>query len=108
MVFKLKKEDPFIELINFSARHLSTGQVGEYILRLYNEEGLRHIGYTCENRNGSVRFVLYTLNDNLAAIEYFLDRCPGMIEESCRKLEGCAHQFNKWENGFEEVKYELI
>ena len=27
-----------------------------------------------------------------------------MVEEECRNLEGCAHYFEQWPNGFEEVK----
>lgn len=107
MLFKKKKLPIQIDLINFSNQHVSTGQVGEYILNLYEKEGFNHLGYRYENMNGHGRFVIYTLPENTLPIQYFKDRCPAMIEEECKKLEGCAHYFEQWPNGFEEVKIKV-
>lgn len=107
MLFKKKKLPIQIDLINFNNQHVSTGQVGEYILNLYEKEGFNHLGYRYENMNRQGRFVIYTLPENTVPIQYFKDRCPAMIEEECKKLEGCAHYFEQWPNGFEEVKIKV-
>ena len=37
-------------------------------------------------------------------IQYFRDRCPGMVEEACRRAKEEAHEWVIWDNGFAEVK----
>lgn len=107
MLFKRfrKKTPKTVDLIDFSRTHVSTGQVGGYIKKLYEEEKFLHIGYRYANINGSDRFILYTLPGLEKTIQYFKDRCPAMIEEECRKIDVSNVDFkiNKWDNGFEEV-----
>ena len=104
MLFK-KKTKISVDVIEFSGMNVSTGQVGEYIKNLYEKEKFRHIGYRCEtNKDGFLRFVIFTLPNEKAVIQYFKDRCSGMVEEECRKLRGEEHEFTKWQNGFEEIK----
>ncbi len=98
-----KKAPLVVDVIDINAMHIATGQMGAYIKKLYQEEKFRHIGYRFENRNGLCRFVIYTLASQKQVIQYFKDRCPAMIENECRELEGVAHKWNKWENGFEEI-----
>lgn len=105
-MFKLfkKQEKITIDLIDFSKDYIGTGQVGCYIIQfLYDKLKFRHIGYKLENRDGEMRFILYTLSGNKAPIIYFKDRCSGMIEEKIQSMEGIPHNHIKWENGFEEV-----
>ena len=94
-----------VDVINFSAHHVSTGQVGAYIKKLYEEEHFSHIGYRTENRKGFIRYVIYTIPTSIAVIQYFKDRCPAMVENECKALEGVAHKWNVWDNGFEEVTF---
>lgn len=92
--------------MEISAMHVSTGQISWYIKKLYEEEGFRHIGYRFENRNGLCRFVIYTLPHQHAVVQYFKDRCPGMVEEKCKNItrnDEVHFELVTWENGFEEV-----
>lgn len=102
MLFK-KKKIP-VDVMEIDARYVSTGQVGEYIKNLYNNEGFRHIGYRFETRDMISRFVIYTLPDQKMVIQYFNARCPSMVEEECRKLQGEGAEWSRWPNGFEEIK----
>ena len=102
MFFK-KRRPISVDVIDINAMHVSTGKIGGYIKRLYREEGLSHIGYRIENKNGLKRWVIYTLPDQIEVIQYFRDRCPAMVEE-CRKTRGEAHEWVVWDNGFEEIK----
>ena len=99
-----KKSAVSVDVIDFNAKHVSTGQVGAYIQKLYREENFLHIGYRFENKNGNCRFVIYTLPGQREVIQYFKDRCPAMVENECRALAGEAHEWLTWKNGFEEVK----
>lgn len=104
-----KKKYPVSEdLINFSAQHVGTGQVGAYIKKLYKEERFTHLGYRVENSDkyGDLRFVIYTLPGARKIKQYFQDRCPAMVENECRALEGVPHKWNEWPNGFREVSDE--
>ncbi len=98
-----KKYPVSVDLINFSARHVGTGQVGAYIKKLYEEEGFSHLGYRWSNDKRGHRFVIYTLPGSNVVEQYFKDRCPAMVENECRSLTGVAHKWNEWENGFKEV-----
>jgi len=103
MIFS-KRKKVTIDLISFSIKHISTGQIGGYIIDLlYEELGFKHIGYRIENSNGDIRCVLVALKGNNALVQYFKDRCSGMIEEKVKTAKPIPHKFNKWENGFEEV-----
>ena len=101
-----KKRAPVKEdLIEFSGQHISTGQVGAYIEKLYEQCIGNHFGYEYYNRDGDLRFVIYTVYPASGYQKmYFKDRCPAMIEEECRSLEGVAHKFVEWPNGFKEVQ----
>lgn len=102
-MFKINKKIS-VDLIDFSINHIGTGQIGGYIINfLYKEFDFRHIGYRLIETNEGERCVLYTLPDNKEVINYFKDRCSGMIEEKVQSIEGIPHKHNKWENGFEEV-----
>ena len=103
-MFLKKRRQIYVEVIDFNAMHVSTGNIGGYIKRLYREEGLSHIGYRIVNKNGLKRWVIYTLPDQIEVIQYFRDRCPAMVEEECRKTRGEAHEWVVWDNGFEEIK----
>ncbi len=93
-----------VDVMDFNAMNVSTGQIGSYIKKLYKKEGFKHIGYRTENRDGILRYVIYTLPNEKAIIKYFNDRCPAMVEEECRKLEVVEEfEWNKWQNGFEEI-----
>ena len=92
-----------VDVIDFNAQHVATGQVVAYIHKLYREEEFLHLGYRFENRNGSVRFVIYALPSSRMVIQYFKDRCPAMVENECRALEGEGCTWNEWENCFKEV-----
>lgn len=101
-----KKENKCVDLINFSMRGVSTGMINAYILKiLYDKEGFTHIGYRYEYTRNGQRFILYTCSDcNPHLIQYFKDRCPGMIEEAIRSMEEqmpCS--WETWANGFEFV-----
>lgn len=101
-----KKPAVSVDVIDFNAKHVATGQVGAYIKKLYREENFLHIGYRFENKKGNCRFVIYTLPGQREVIQYFKDRCPVMVEKECMELTGEAHEFSIWANGFEEVKSE--
>lgn len=93
-------------LVNFSIQNISTGQIGSYIINeLYEYEGFRFIGYDVEKeKNGDVRCILYTHSGATGrVVSYFNDRCAGLIEEQVKKQESIAHNFKKWEDGFEYV-----
>lgn len=98
-----KKKPVTVDVIDISAMHVATGQMGAYIKKLYAEENFRHIGYRFENREGMCRFVIYTLASQRDVIQYFKDRCPAMVENECRELEGVPHKWNEWESGFSEI-----
>lgn len=103
MFFK-KKEVISIDVMQINAKHVSTGQIGGYIKKLYEEEGFRHIGYRFKNIDGLTRFIIYTLPNQLEVIQYFEDRCPAMVEEKCRNItDDVSFTISTWENGFEEV-----
>lgn len=103
---KNRKNSPIsVDVIDISAKHVSTGQMGAYIKKLYKEEGFRHLGYRFENRNGMCRFVIYTLPHQREVIQYFKDRCPAMVENECKTLECEGYTWTGWENGFEEIVY---
>lgn len=89
-----------VDVISFNMKHVSTGQVGAYIQKLYREEKFLHIGY----RHEGGRFVIYTLPGNNEVIQYFEDRCPAMVENECRALTTEDYEWVTWPNGFEEVK----
>lgn len=103
MIFK-KKQQISVDLIDFNAMNIGTGNVGSYIKWLYCEYGFLHIGYRFENQNGNCRFVLHTLPENRNVMQYFKDRCPAMVEIECKSKDSIPHKFVKWENGFEEVE----
>jgi hypothetical protein len=106
MIFS-KNRKITIDLISFSLKYISTGQIGCYIIEfLYKELGFKHIGYQIENINGDTRCTLITLKANKVPIQYFKDRCSGMIEEKVKTMKPIPHKFNKWQNGFEEVAVE--
>ena len=94
------------DLIEFSGQNVGTGQVGAYIHELYKQCISKHLGYYYYNRDGDLRFVIYTIYpaSNYTKL-YFKDRCPAIVEQECRKLEGMAHKFVQWPNGFEEVQF---
>lgn len=98
-----KKSSIFVDVIDINAMHVSTGQIGGYIKKLYKEEEFSHMGYRFENRNGLSRFVIYTLPYSKEIIQYFKDRCPAMIEEECKVANNTPHKFIRWDNGFEEI-----
>lgn len=100
-----KKKQISVDVMDINAMHVSTGQIGKYIRDLYRKEDFRHIGYRFEQKDGLLRCIIYTLPNQKAVIQYFKDRCPAMVEEECRKLQGEEHECTKWQNGFEEVKY---
>ncbi len=87
MLFKNKRNKGIVDVMEFSGRHVSTGQVCRYIKKLYDEEGFSYIGYETKNKGGLVRFVIQTIPSNIAVIQYFADRCPGMVEEECKQID---------------------
>lgn len=103
-LFKRKKEIS-IDVAEFSGANVSTGQVGYYIKKLYEEEGFIHIGYRFENKNGLMRVILYTIPPAKTISQYFKDRCPAMIEKECKECEPRNFTISRWNNGFEEVAY---
>lgn len=102
-IFGKKEKNPVVDVIDINAMHVATGQMGAYIKKLYAEEGFRHIGYRFEKRKGLCRFVIYTLASQRQVIQYFKDRCPAMVENECRALEGVDYKWNEWPNGFGEI-----
>lgn len=102
-----KKKTKVIDVIDFDASDISTGQIGGYILDLYEKKGFRHIGYRFENIDGNCRFVIYTLISNKAVIQYFKDRCSAIVEYECKASQPSSHTFSEeWYNdykGFTEV-----
>lgn len=103
-MFFRKKRIVSVDVMNISAMHISTGQIGSYIKSLYQEEGFRHIGYRFENQDGLCRFIIYTLPTQKDVIQYFKDRCPAMVEEKCIQCADQPHGWSVWVNGFEEIK----
>ena len=101
-IFKSKKQIS-VDIADFNASHISTGIIGAYIKKLYKEEKFLHIGYRLENKDGLLRYILYTLPDSKIIIQYFKDRCHAMIEKECMDCEPEAHYFSTWPNGFQEV-----
>lgn len=98
------KKSVSVDVIDFSAMKVATSQVAGYIKKLYEEEGFSHMGYRVENRNGLVRFIIYTLPSSKEIIQYFKDRCPAMVEKQCMEIETSPDiKWNKWNNGFEEI-----
>lgn len=101
-----KKEKICEDLIDFSMRHISTGMINAYILKiLYEKEGFSKIGYRYEYTRIGQRFILYTYSGcNPHLKQFFKDRCPGMIEEAIRSMdEQMPCSWEKWANGFEFV-----
>ena len=105
-IFKRKQKLNIVEMINFNGQNVSTGAVGAYIVNLYRNEGLRHLGFNYRKTpDGSLRFVIYGLKDNTRAITYFKDRCPAMVENEVKGFKNPLRKFkvNMWSNGFAEV-----
>ncbi len=101
-----KKPAPvYVDVIEINAKHVATGQIGHYLKKIQEEEGFRHLGYRVVNRSRSTRFAIYTLPGSELIIQYFKDRCPAMVENECRALEGIPHKFVTWPNGFEEISF---
>lgn len=100
----LKKMKVSVDVMDISANHVATGQIGAYINKLYKEENFSHIGYRFENRGGICRYIINTLPNNRDVIQYFKDRCPAMVENECKELTGEAHKLVKWDNGFIEIE----
>lgn len=104
---RLKKKPIKEDLIEFSGQNVGTGQVGAYIHKLLSKCVGNHFGYYYYKREGDLRFVIYTLYPAPGYLKlYFKDRCPAMVEEECKSLEGIAHKFVQWPNGFEEVQFD--
>lgn len=103
MLFRKKKIS--VDVMDINRQHVSSGRIEEYIRNLYRDEGFMHIGYRVEDRDGLQRFVIYTLPGQKDVIQYFKDRCPAMVEQECRKLEGKGADWNVWPNGFKEIKW---
>ncbi len=99
-----KKRQISVDVMDISASYVASGQIVEYIKNLYRNKDFRHIGYRLENRDGLIRYVIYTLPNQKEIIQYFKDRCPAMVEEECRKLQGEGCEWAKWQNGFEEIE----
>ena len=103
-MFGRKKKAETTDLVNFCMDRIGTGQIGAYILNfLYRELEFRHIGYRIEKLHLQQRCILYTLADNDQPIQYFKDRCSGMIEEKVQTMKGIPHSFSEYGTGFEEV-----
>ena len=103
-----------IYLIDFSNDHISTGQVGGYILMLREKYGITMLGYEykseyrCSTKKPGIggvgRFAIYTWENNtLKTFKYFEDRCPAIVEKECMETKPAPHKFRKWGNDFEEV-----
>lgn len=100
-----------VDLIDFSINDIGTGQIGGYIINyLYSQLGFRHIGYRIERTNCHPRCILYTMNPpDKFIVQYFKDRCSGMIEEKVKSMDGVSHKHEKWNNGLQQVcEYEQI
>lgn len=105
MLFNRRKRIT-VDLIDFSIQRISTGQISSYIVDfLYEELGFKHIGYRVENVGGDTRCVLFTLQGNKAPVQYFKDRCSGMIEEKVETTTTTptSHKVKYWPNGFIEI-----
>lgn len=100
-----KKQPLYVDVIEINAEHVATGQIGHYLKKLQDEEDFRHLGYRFFQRGHLVRFAIYTLPGSERIIQYFKDRCPAMVENECRALEGIAHNWVTWPNGFEEISF---
>ena len=99
-----KKKQISVDVMDINTMYVSTGQIGEYIKNLYRKEGFKHIGYRHAVKDGLDRFVIYTLPNQKEVIRYFKDRCPAMVEEECRKLQGEEYEWARWPNGFSEIE----
>ena len=95
------------EFANFSGQYIGTGQVGAYIIWLYKNKGMSHLGYRYRKEGGELRFIIYGLPDDKWAESYFRDRCPGMIEFEIDVVYNSGFRpdfhFKTWSNGLEEV-----
>lgn len=98
----------YINVMEINAKHVSTGQIGHYLKKIQEEENFRHLGYKFVRRGHLSRFVIYTLPGSEEIIQYFKDRCPAMVEAECRALEGVAHNWRVWPNGFTEISFDPI
>lgn len=98
MLFKKKPKK--VKLIDFSGHRIGTGQVGMYILFLYEFEDFAHIGYDYEkNKYGDLRFNLYVPDKSYnRIIQYFKDRCPAIVEKECE-------EYSKWFKTHSPGKY---
>lgn len=104
-MFTFKKKNYKYDLIEFSMMDISTGQIGEYIIKeLYENNYFKDIGYTYSNKGYGLRCTLHTLNPpNKKLVQYFKDRCSAMVEHEVKKYDGISHS---WINhgGVELVK----
>lgn len=104
-IFKEKKQE-IIDIAEFSGMKVSTGQVGAYIKKLYEDENFRHIGYRFQkNSKGIVRVIISAISPPENIIQYFKDRCPAMIENEVKECKPQSHTLTII-NGFDEVAYD--
>lgn len=101
-----KKPAPiYVDVIEINAEHVATGQIAHYLKKIQKEEDFRHLGYRVVNRGRLMRFAIYTLPNSERIIQYFKDRCPAMVENECRALEGIGHSWVTWPSGFQEISF---
>ena len=100
-----KKKQISTDLIEISRMHVGTGQIGHYLKKLCEEEGFMHMGYRYSNHSSLSRFVIYAASPTAEMIQYFKDRCPAMVENECRALEGIPHDWVTWPDGFREIVF---
>ena len=98
-----KKPQIYTDLIEISRMHVSTGQIAHYLKKLRDEEHFIHLGYRISNHDSLNRFVIYAASPTPELVQYFKDRCPAMVENECRALEGISHDWFIWHDGFREI-----
>ena len=75
------------DLIELSAKDVSTSMISKYISYLWIYKGIRHLGYIFTNNNGVSRYTIYQYHHATRdAMFYFNDRCPAMIEEEINEV----------------------
>ena len=79
---QILEEGNTADLIEISAKDISTSMISKYIAYLWIYKGIRHLGYIFTNNKGASRYIIYQYHHATQdALYYFNDRCPAMIEE---------------------------
>lgn len=84
-MFFNKYKNQIIKVAECSFMKISTGDVVKYFKYLKDNFSIYDLDYDVENKKGDTRCIIKTYRGNIAAINYFDDRCcPAIIESEIK------------------------